>query len=190
METNLVTSDALVALAGGLIQTARDAAFNAVCAAALARLATHQGWGGGVERKMADVDAEFADLFNAQNKKSNAYRWIALSKKLSVKANKDLAGTLKTCATAADAETAFSVFVGAVKCEALTLDELESWVEGKAKAATDTVRLADKIKKALAKGMLDMTDGEIMEIEALFSAERSRRANVIGQALKAEARAA
>lgn len=186
VEMNL--TDGLAALARGMIQTARDAAFNAVTSAALARIAAHQDWaeGGQNARKVADVDAEFADLFQATNKKSNAYRWIALSKKVSVKANKELANTLDAAKQATDADSAFSLFNAALKAAGIdTLDKLEAWAAGNAKKPAEK-SAGQKVITAVKNHGETFSDAELKELQAMLSAIASARAKAIADNIKAK----
>ena len=168
-----------MALATALFETARDAAFNAVVGAAMARIATAHKWNVASEEKpmsLKAVDEAMRDMFFAKNKTSNAYRWVSLAIKVSKKLAKDMTPTLDFAKACADSETALSMIVAALRVAgADNLDNLELWSEGIAKPAKDAASEDEKLAKFIENKGESLTDAGIdAAIEALSQLRHAR----------------
>lgn len=143
----------------------------AISTGAIAYLARVYGWGGAERVKVDQVTTELLDAASADVKRSQAYKWVGLAKKLAIltyKKGEQARAELRDCDSPADAA---AMLLDRLRADGIsTLTELELYLSPQ-KAAKEKAPIGDRLVKAIEKEGSDLSLEDVSAIARALVAE-------------------
>lgn len=153
------------------IEGASGRVLAAIAAGSIAYLANVYGWGGTERVKVDQVTTWLLDAASADVKRSQAYKWVSMAKKLAIityKKGEQARAELRDCDSPA---TAAATLLDRLRAEGIsTLTELELYLSPQ-KAAKEKKPFGDRLVAAIEREGADLTTEDISALARAIVAE-------------------
>lgn len=153
------------------IEGASGRVLAAIAAGSIAYLANVYGWGGAERVKVDQVTTWLLDAASADVKRSQAYKWVSMAKKLAIITYKKGEQARAELRDADSPASAAAILLDRLRAEGIsTLTELELYLSPQ-KAAKEKKPFGDRLVAAIEREGADLTTEDISALARAIVAE-------------------